>query len=642
MKPTVQGKNPSGKVQQNITKPFAGKVFYLDLTSKLISEKLEKDIKDLGGAVEGFLSKEISYLITNKKEAKCVKALKYTCSVPSPDPAQNLGESSTSPSYRRLCQEGSSSKNVEKSLVSRGKSLVKKVIKEQDILPKNSILSNALNWGVKVLHVEEAKHYIEQKKRAVQPVKKSHQAEKAVSKRPVHRKVKPQKLKSPFLKIEDSSRQYRPLYLVLPQFRSFQNPISKANYSIEVDKNVKGQKVSQPKQSVTKTAGANNANKLKEQKEQKKHGYCECCLKKYDDLESHILSPQHKSFSESSHYQVVDDLISEFDFDFVDWSKYKNGRKGVGLSKLGEKNKVGQEPNQTNANNTLRKMNVQDSVKATLPHDGLQNQCASLYSVSCNAAFSVNPMLSSLCPLESEINKINPTGSVLRPPVTDLLPSVDMKDKRTILSETYCETNTNRTDDNLPEGPKFKWEVCNVPNVIPKSEQVDSFNNEKPNLNKLFIEHNLPSENIDPAIESNNVSTVYDLQIKQNEEKQRVLEPKYHTDEYKNPLSDNSPSGVLLRKVKTPLRNKRSKEEVYCRLSRKVSVPLDDKMLSSPHESLLALFDSSEDKREFLGFPCSSLHPGHSMDDDQDPSPKKMLWSLFSQTTTSGSSFHGF
>ncbi|CAJ0964429.1 unnamed protein product [Ranitomeya imitator] len=188
-------------------KPFTGRVFYLDIASRLVAEKLEKNIKELGGTVEGFLSKEISCLITSKKEAKCAKSLKYQCSVPSPEPAS--GSSSARPSGQRGdCQDGSSSKKPGKEDVSRGKSLLKKVIKEQEIISKNSILANALNWGVRILHLDDAKIYIDQKKRLLQPMQqteKPYAPTKPVDKRQIRRQTKVQKLKSPFIKVEDSS-----------------------------------------------------------------------------------------------------------------------------------------------------------------------------------------------------------------------------------------------------------------------------------------------------------------------------------------------------------------------------------------------------------------------------------------------------
>ncbi|NP_001082606.1 protein DBF4 homolog A [Xenopus laevis] len=661
MKSTVAAvKNPTGKVQADVCKPFTGKLFYLDLTSKLISEKLEKDIKELGGAIEGFLSKEISYLITSKKEAKCVKTLKYVCSIPSPEAAPNTGESSTSPGNRRLCQEGNSSKKNEKSLVSRGKSLVKRAIKEQEILPKNSILSNALNWGVKILHVEEAKHYIEKKKTALQQVRKSQPVVKVESKPQTRRKVKPQKLKSPYIKVEDCSCQYRPLYLVLPQFRSFQNPVS--NYSVEVDKKADpGQKLPETKQSVNKTGhgqdGANNPNiKLKEQK---KHGYCECCLKKYDDLESHILSPQHKNFSESAYYQVVDDLISTFDFDFVDWSKYKNGRKGVGILMLAEKSKTeGQERNEANLF-VSKTHNFSERVTATTPlqENTLKDQHASPCSLPCTPACNADQMFSLPSPAGSArlCNKKYKMDSNFGQLVATPLPSFNLKDSLTgsFGGREMFVAKLNETMEPATEGPKIKWDVCNIPSNIsqcipqkvdPIAQHVNQFPNGNTHCSEMTAcQAALIYENVDSAADANIKlpKTVNDLHNKEGHRATDKIYPTVQSHEY---LPDYSPSGNLHRKVKTSAHRNKNKDELFCRLSHKVSVPQQEDDSKFPSETLLALFESSEDKTEFFGFAGSPAYESCSMDDGDTPDQthKKMLLSLFPHTTTSGSSFLGF
>uniref|UniRef100_A0A8D2ITB4 BRCT domain-containing protein n=1 Tax=Varanus komodoensis TaxID=61221 RepID=A0A8D2ITB4_VARKO len=158
---TERSRPPSKTVKKESTKsdklkykPLTGKVFYLDIPSNILSEKIAKDLKELGGRVEGFLSKDISYLISNKKEAKFAQSLVQASPVPSPESVYNGGNSSPHPSSRRDRHDGSSFKMVDTVRMSRGKSLVEKAIKEQELIPSGSILSNALSWGVKILHVD--------------------------------------------------------------------------------------------------------------------------------------------------------------------------------------------------------------------------------------------------------------------------------------------------------------------------------------------------------------------------------------------------------------------------------------------------------------------------------------------------------
>uniref|UniRef100_A0A8C9QM93 BRCT domain-containing protein n=1 Tax=Spermophilus dauricus TaxID=99837 RepID=A0A8C9QM93_SPEDA len=59
-RPSLKSLKTDNRTEKSKYKPLWGKVFYLDLPSVTISEKLQKDIKDLGG-----VSENQSY--TNKK-----------------------------------------------------------------------------------------------------------------------------------------------------------------------------------------------------------------------------------------------------------------------------------------------------------------------------------------------------------------------------------------------------------------------------------------------------------------------------------------------------------------------------------------------------------------------------------------------
>uniref|UniRef100_A0A8D1M977 BRCT domain-containing protein n=1 Tax=Sus scrofa TaxID=9823 RepID=A0A8D1M977_PIG len=53
--PSLKSLKTNNKPEKSKYKPLWGKVFYIDLPSVTLSEKLQKDIKDLGGRVEEFL-----------------------------------------------------------------------------------------------------------------------------------------------------------------------------------------------------------------------------------------------------------------------------------------------------------------------------------------------------------------------------------------------------------------------------------------------------------------------------------------------------------------------------------------------------------------------------------------------------------
>ncbi|MEE6466747.1 hypothetical protein FKM82_007039 [Ascaphus truei] len=658
------GRNPSEKVPTATSKPLTGKVFYLDLPSNVISEKLEKDIKELGGTVEGFLSKDISYLITNKKEAKFAQALKQISPIPSPD----SGNSSPRPSSRRGSNEASSLKAAETSLVSRGKSLVEKAIKEQEIIPKNSILSNALNWGVKILHVEDTKYYIEQKKKQLQLITKAASSAKAVSKGPVIRKPKSGKLKRPFLKVEDSSRHYRPFYLQLTDFPSLNYPISKACCPFDVDKKVNVcQKLKETKRNKTDSERDGEIAVHLNLKEKKKRGYCECCLKKYEDLESHILSEQHKTFSESLHYQVVDDLISGFDYDFVEYSKNRNQTKRIKCSvgilmPATDNRKEEQDVDQTNEH-ISQTHNSHENMEATEHETKSENPLAGI-AASLHKPFSYTELtISFSCPDDtSGLYKRNctPDSTSIQPvinavtPLENLPSNAGSRDYIEKLPIPYIDCNQSEKDacENNPEGLNVDWEphkTCNdLHNCIPAS--IDN----SPHQTHYVDGLSPPAKcfkilNSDLNAEVSLTRTVNDLQSEECTElmqgKMEKTSPTNETNESSVYSSECLPFGKLHRKVKTLARkNRNNKEGLCCRLTNTLSVTEGkDVVLSSPTQSLLALFETSESNSEFFGFTCCLANKPCSIGDNyQECSQGNRMWSLLAHTSSSGSSFAGF
>ncbi|XP_070623104.1 protein DBF4 homolog A [Erythrolamprus reginae] len=297
-------------------KPLIGKVFYLDIPSNTLSDKIAKDLKELGGRVEGFLSKDINYLISNKKEAKFA-ALGQVSPVPSPESVCNGGNSSPHPSSRRDKTDGSAFKLVDTVRMSRGKSLVEKAIKDQELITSGSILSNALSWGVKILHIDDIKKYIEQKKKDLFLAKKA-STEVSNEKGSSDQNVK-SKLKNPFLKVEDRRCRYRPFYIQLPSFPviNYSNARPYSPFDVE-KKNAHGQKQIHNKQRNPTHSDREKRPHQVPPKHKRRKGYCECCMKKYDDLHVHVKSEQHQTFAKSSQYQVVDDIISKFSCDFLE------------------------------------------------------------------------------------------------------------------------------------------------------------------------------------------------------------------------------------------------------------------------------------------------------------------------------------
>uniref|UniRef100_A0A668RZD4 Protein DBF4 homolog A n=1 Tax=Oreochromis aureus TaxID=47969 RepID=A0A668RZD4_OREAU len=283
-------------------KPFAGKVFYLDLPSNRAAETLESDIKQLGGTVEKFFSKDIKYLVSNKREARYVNCLRQDSPVPSPDSGPSSPYPCSNP--HRPGSHGDiksrSQGQTDTFVTSRGKSLVERVVKEQERIQVNKILSNALEWGVKILYVDDLRAYVHKKKKII----KSWYSSCFANKRSMFC-IPGGRIGKPFIKVEDSSRHYRPIYLTMSDMPEFNlkttapcSPFCPEEKDPPANKQ-RGQRY-----------GAKN-------REKKRGGYCECCMIKYNQLTMHLQSESHRAFSKSDEYLLVDRLISTLNHNFM-------------------------------------------------------------------------------------------------------------------------------------------------------------------------------------------------------------------------------------------------------------------------------------------------------------------------------------
>ncbi|XP_074538682.1 protein DBF4 homolog A isoform X2 [Halichoeres trimaculatus] len=298
-------------------KPFAGKLFYLDLPTNKTAERLEGDIRELGGMVEKFFSKEIKYLVSNKREARYVHCLRQDSRVPSPDSGPSSPHAHSN-KHRPNCH-GDTTKNksqgqTETRVTSRGKSLVEKVVKEQERVKMNKILSNALEWGVKILYLDDILAYVQKKKKTLSSHPAATTAAKTTVKAKSAAKHSSQKVKGrinrPFIKVEDSSRHYRPIYLTMPNMPEFnlKTPPPYSPFCLEYK---------DPPVNKQQGHSEDRAHPRKKNRDKKRGGYCECCLIKYENLTMHLQSDHHKAFAKSDKYLVVDQLVSTLSCNLV-------------------------------------------------------------------------------------------------------------------------------------------------------------------------------------------------------------------------------------------------------------------------------------------------------------------------------------
>ncbi|XP_016074373.1 PREDICTED: protein DBF4 homolog A isoform X2 [Miniopterus natalensis] len=647
-RPSLKSLKTDNKPEKSKYKPLWGKVFYIDLPSVTISEKLQKDIKDLGGRVEEFLSKDISYLISNKKEAKFAQTFGRISPVPSPESAYTAETTSPHPSH-----DGSSFKSPDSVCLSRGKLLAEKAIKDHDFIPSNSILSNAVSWGVKILHIDDIRYYIEQKKKELYLLKKSSTSVRDVGKRVAIGTQKTRsRLKKPFLKVEDTSQLYRPFYLQLTSMPYINYAIQKPSSPFDIDKPSNIQKQTQVKLRIQTDGDKCNGIPIQLQlKEKKKKGYCECCLQKYEDLETHLLTEQHRNFAQSNRYQVVDNIISKLIFDFVEYErdmpKKKRLKYSVGslspitaniLKKSEPKEKLELQPI---SQKDFGKKNVQ-VIERSFLHKETQ-QAGNLVFISEHIPDPSNELRG----LEktNKCSMLNPAENGIKQNFIHLLP--DKNGQGCILDISKHKLTINEND--LEEG-RTDHCLCRLQTSI----QVSNFimdNNASQLKQKsdavLFPAKDLEEKDLhsvfghDSGLLAINSSQEH-LTLQANTPSQsRLGEPREC--DMKN--MDSLPPGKICRKVKILLgRNKKENLEPDVDLDKKSTECLimqeENRICSS--QSLLDLFQTSEETSEFLGFTSYTENGGvcdvfHIWEEGDSSN----LSSVFS-SSPSASTFTGF
>ncbi|NXX58838.1 DBF4B protein, partial [Scopus umbretta] len=237
---------------------------------------------------ESFLSKEVSYVVSSSKEARRDKARTRTekwSNVTSEDARAMSPMPSTSKGKHTRPHQ----KPPDTVLISRGKELLQKAMKNQvssvwmGFSLAGSILANARLWGVQILHVDGILL--------------------------CRLEFSSGKLKPPFLKVEDQSRQFRPFH---HQFKSFPD----LNFLAP-----KSSSPFEPLKSLSNSCRASEEEKSPQSTPvtvpKKKRGFCECCQETFEELQKHLQSPQHKRFAlDDSQYAPVDRVISQLTNNF--------------------------------------------------------------------------------------------------------------------------------------------------------------------------------------------------------------------------------------------------------------------------------------------------------------------------------------
>ncbi|XP_038044536.1 protein chiffon-like [Patiria miniata] len=312
-------------------KPLKGKSFYLDVRRQ--AAKLKKDLEDLGAVVETFLSKDVSYVVSDRPEVR-LECSKNAVSLHS---AASPAVSTPSPfNQSKDSGNGAADSGGREGMVTRGKAIVQKATISQTYGTSN-VLANARNWDVTIHFIDTVLKYINKEKQKMRDAGVSLPQTQNQGKKDTANPSKERKLSKPSLKVEDASGHYRPstkemtswprvtfdgyasscpFDVLVPGDKADKRTVNtheqgaqaRADQQRRQKDRVDTPRVAARKQIQVPTPGRQRDVGVKDTRK----GYCECCLTKYADLEKHLAGEQHRSFvRENNHYVNLDLMIDE-------------------------------------------------------------------------------------------------------------------------------------------------------------------------------------------------------------------------------------------------------------------------------------------------------------------------------------------
>ncbi|XP_024137455.1 protein DBF4 homolog B [Oryzias melastigma] len=139
-----------GKLSPGMRK-LEGKTFYLDNVKRLSTALLLEAVSLLGGKIESFLHKDVSFVVTGSQER-----LKEKNGIETREEASKGTQLLTREQKNGLNNDKLPTKpSKSMACASRGKALLEKAIRNNERLRGSSVLSDARSWGVKILYVDD-------------------------------------------------------------------------------------------------------------------------------------------------------------------------------------------------------------------------------------------------------------------------------------------------------------------------------------------------------------------------------------------------------------------------------------------------------------------------------------------------------
>ncbi|XP_061021082.1 protein DBF4 homolog A isoform X5 [Dama dama] len=386
-------------------------------------------------------------------------------------------------------------------------------------------------------------------------------------------------------------------------------------------------------------------------KEKKKKGYCECCLQKYEDLDIHLLSEQHRNFAQSNHYQVVDDIVSKLVFDFVEYErdtpkkkriKYSVGSLSPIIATVVKRSGTKEELELLHNFQKDFRGNVHMIEQGFLYKEPLQEPEQKSVSTSEHTLHHCSEPRELDDKTSHKRSMLNPAENDIKQNLTPLPPCKNKQE--CILDVSKHKLILNESD--------LEVKVANCPCRPQTSIQVSNFNTDDSASQRkqksdtvLFPAKDLKEKDLYSVFHRDSDL----LAINSSQEHLTIWAeiPSQSPPEEPNTCDiksmDSLPSGKICRKVKIPLRrNKKENLEPNVGLDKKrtefLTTQEENRICSSPVQSLLDLFQTSEEKSEFLGF--TSYTDNNNILDIWEEENSNLLTMFFSSPSTS--TFTGF
>ncbi|XP_072745250.1 uncharacterized protein [Anoplolepis gracilipes] len=324
------------RIQKGL-KPLEKKSFYLDIKNHVTAAKLEAKIRELGGAIELFLVRSVSLVIsdrvdktghTNSEKHRWIcasggsggsRSLR-SIEVPTPTPT---------PPTPLLSSECPSSNftNLRGPTTQRSKSRVDAMLERALTQPQQCSvdpLDNAHSWGIPIWATEKLQAWLDKIYASFKDTYNLKQL-KQTNQRNTEKDLKVKHLKGSYIKFESFQRVTRPVFLELSSWPTlnFDGDLGSCPFDTKKqgkrESKLTNKEIKENKEAIESTKRAEGKEMTRRPRataararrtEQLVAGYCEMCHIHYDDASKHQQSEQHLNFvGNDDNFLSLDTLI---------------------------------------------------------------------------------------------------------------------------------------------------------------------------------------------------------------------------------------------------------------------------------------------------------------------------------------------